>query len=301
MTTSFGAIPLKDVNGLVTVGTTEDDIQKIYGSLYSAGLISGGLITRSPSARTYTISAGVAAFPLVVDSSSPYKPQNQKTVLGPIPSASITVSAPTSGTRQDLIYARQLTPADDGDANIVVEVGTTLPPRSVLLNGFLVASTHTNSNQFTQNQNITYSIPYGASLGRLVSVSSSFNSAFGINAGNPTGRSTVASGTFWLPTDRLVSAQLTVSVSANLAVGFDNSKYCEAGYDLFIDNTKITTWTTMGLHQAWQEINWDIDITMQAGSHTVRVEHFRTAGPGTPRGRNSPYARLMVTDVGPIA
>ncbi|UDL16780.1 minor tail protein [Arthrobacter phage Atuin] len=304
MTTAFGANPLKDGNGLVTVGTTEDDIQRIYGSLYSAGLISGGLVTRSASTRTYTISAGVAAFPLVVDSSSPYKPQNQKTVLGAIPSASITVSAPPSGTRQDLIYARQLTPADDGDANIIVEVGPTLPPRSVLLNGFTVKSTDTNSNQFTQNQNIKYSIPYGASLGRLVYVSSSFNSVFAITQQNPTGRSTVGSGTFWLPTDRIVSAQLTVTLQANGAVGFDNSKYCEAGYDLFIDTTKVTTWTTMGLHQAWQEINWDIDMTMLAGSHSIRVEHFRAQGPGTPRGRYvnaaQPYARLMLVDIGPI-
>jgi hypothetical protein len=304
MTTGFGADPLKDGNGVVTVGTTAEDIRQITGSLYSAGLISGGVITTSPTALTYTVSAGVAAFPIVTDTSTPYKPQNQRTVLGPIPATTLTTTAPTSGTRTDIVYAKQLTPAADGDANIVVGIATTLPARAVALGTYTVTAGNTNSNAFTKTGSIVWSIPYGASLGRLVGVNSYFNSTFGITTGNPTGRSTVASGAFYLPTDRLLSVQLTVAVSANGAVGFDNSKYCEAGYDVFWDNNKLVSWTTMGLHQAWQEVNWDIDVSSNPGSHTIRVEHYRAAGPGTPRGRGlagAPYARLMVTDIGPIA
>jgi len=304
MTTGFGADPLKDGNGIVTVGTTAEDIRQITGSLYSAGLISGGVVTTSPTALTYTVSAGVAAFPIVKDTSTPYKPYNQRTVLGPIPATVLTTTAPTSGTRTDIVYAQQLTPAADGDANIVVKIGTTLPARAVALGTYTVSYNNANSNAFVKVGNIDWSIPYGASLGRLVAQNSYFNSPFGITTGNPTGRSTVASGAFHVPTDRLLSVQLTVAVSSENAVGFDNARYCEAGYDIFWDNVKLVTWTTMGLHQAWQEVNWDIDVSTNPGSHTIRVEHFRAKGPGTPRGRGaagSPYARLMVTDIGPIA
>jgi hypothetical protein len=306
MTTGFGADPLKDGNGVVTVGTTAEDLRQITGSLYSAGLISGGVITTSPSALTYTVSSGVAAFPIVADTSTPYKPQNQRTVLGPIPATSITVSAPVSGTRTDIVYAQQLTPTDDADANIVVRYGTALPARAVFLGSFTVSSGNTNSNAFVRSGDIKWSIPYGASLGRLVNITNMFNSAFTVAATGTQPRSTVGSGSFYVPTDRLVKVTLTVQVSANAAVGFDNSKYCEAAYDVFLDNIKQFTWTTMGLHQAWQEITFtgDLQLTGGAASRTIRVEHYRNVGPGTPRGRASagaPYARLVVEDIGPVA
>jgi hypothetical protein len=140
----------------------------------------------------------------------------------------------------------------------------------------------------------------------LVNITNMFNSAFTVAATGTQPRSTVGSGSFYVPTDRLVKVTLTVQVSANAAVGFDNSKYCEAAYDVFLDNIKQFTWTTMGLHQAWQEITFtgDLQLTGGAASRTIRVEHYRNVGPGTPRGRASagaPYARLVVEDIGPVA
>lgn len=297
MATSWGIDPLKDVDGKVTIGTTADDFRQIQGGLYTPGLISGGTVTVSVSSMTYTVAGGVAAYPIVTTG----VPQ---TVLGPVPSGTLTTTAATSGTRVDMIYAQQRTVAADGDPNIVLGIGTSLPARAVLLDAYIVGTTTTNTKAATRSVDIKYSIPYGASLGRLVNVTSTFNSVFGITQGNPTGRSTVASGLFYLPTQRLVSTQLTVALSANGAVGFDNSKYCEAAYDIFFDNIKTFTWTTMGLHQARQEINWDIDVAVQAGPHSIRVEHYKLTGPGNPRGWSStgnPYARLMLTDIGPIA
>ncbi|QFG12220.1 minor tail protein [Arthrobacter phage Racecar] len=307
MTTGFGAEPLKDGNGVVTVGTTSDDIQRVTGSLYSAGLISGGGVTTSPSALTYTVGSGVAAFPIVSDLSTPYKPQNQKTVLGPIPATTLTVTAPSSGTRTDIVYAQQLTPLDDNDATIVVNFGPTLPARAVQLAKFTVTAGNTSSNQFAKVADVKYSIPYGASLGRLVNYTSLFNSPFTVAPSGTQPRSTVGSGTFYLPTDRLIRVSLTATVSANLAVGFDNSKYCEAGYEVLLDNNIMFTWTTGGLHQAWQEYYWSGDIALAANpttARTIKVNHFRAQGPGTPRGRGinaaQPYARILVEDIGPM-
>lgn len=292
MTTGWGIDPLKS-GGVVTAGTTSADFRQIQGGLYSPGLISGGKITRSGSALTYTVSAGVAAFPIVTGT-------NPQTVLGPVPGVTVNTTAPSSGTRTDIIYAQQRQVSIEGDPNIVVAVGTSLPARAVMLDSYIVSSSNTNTNASVKTGNITYSIPYGASLGRLVNITSMFNTTF-----NTAAASTVGTGTFFLPTDRMVQVSLTVSVSANGAVGFSNTAYCEAGYDVYFDNVKIYSWTTMGLHQAWQEVYWMDYVQFSAGSHTIKVDQYRAQGPGTPRGRavnaTSPYAKIVVLDVGPVA
>jgi hypothetical protein len=300
MTTGFGADPVKDVNGNVTVGTTEQDIRQITGSLYSAGLISGGVVTRSASAMTYSVSAGVAAFPITVDASTPYKPENQRTVLGPIPAApSLATTAPSSGTRVDMIYAQQLTPTDDGDANVVVRIGTTLPARSVLLDAYIVSSTNTNTMATVKSVDIKYSIPYGAPRGTpWFSQRSTYNGTF-----NAT-HLAAASGSFFLPSDRVVSCNLNTSLNSNGAVGFDNSKYCEAAFAVYIDNIWKFTWTTQGLHQAMADYNWQEMLTIPAGTHTVRVDRWRSAGVGTPfqrYGQGNLGLLFEIRDVGPAA
>lgn len=293
MTTGFGIDPIKDANGLVTSGTTSEDIRQIYGSLYTAGLISGGLVTRSSSAHTYSVSTGVAAFPIVTDTSTPDKPQNRRTVLGPIPQTNLTTTLPTSGTRVDMIYAQQMTPANDSDNIIVVRIGTALPPRSVLLDAFIVSSTSASSSTYVRTGDITYSIPYGAS-GKLFAYRK--YSA----GGTVTTRRSIFTGSFHLPTDRLINVWLNAGLSSQYASAFDNSRYCEAGFDVYIDNIKIWTWSTVGLHQAWAEHHWsDID-TMKAGPHTYKVEAYRAISPGTPILRDRGIL-FVIQDVGPAA
>ena len=297
MAVSWGIDPLKDVDNKIIVGTTADDFRTIQGGLYSPGLISGGTVTRSASAMTYTVSGGVAAYPIVTSG----VPQ---TVLGPVPSGTLTTTAATTGTRLDMIYATQRTVGVDGDPNIVLGIGTSLPAKSVLLDAYIVTTTTANTLSTTRSVDIKWSIPYGASLGRLVNITNTFNSLFAVAASGTQPRSTIGTGTFYLPTDRLIKVSLTATASANNAVGFDNSKYCEAGYELLLDNVVQFTWTTGGLHQAWQETNWDGYLQPGLGSHTISVRHFRAQGPGTPRGRSvtgAPYARLIVEDIGPVA
>lgn len=284
MATSWGIDPLKDIDGNVTIGTSAADFRQIQGGLFTPGLISGGLVTRSASAMTYTVSAGVAAFPIVTGS-------NPQTVLGPIPSATVNTTAPTSGTRIDVVYARQRTVGIEGDPNIVIEVGPSLPANSVLLDSFIVSYTNTNTNATVRQGNIKYSIPYGASLGLLANRVSTFSGNFTVTA-------TDVTGSFYLPTDRLVRVTLTTSLSASGAYRFDNAKYCEAGYDFYFDDLKYFAWSSQGLHQAWAETSFTELKELSAGVHTYKTVRYRAQGPGTCVARNG--ARLQIQDVGPI-
>lgn len=290
MTTGWGIDPLKDGSGNVTVGTTAADFRQIQGGIYSPGLISGGLVTRSASSLTYTVAAGVAAFPIVTGT-------NPQTALGPIPAGSVVTTAPTSGSRVDLVYATQRTVTANGDPNIVLGVGTTLPARSVLLNGFTISAGNANTNATVQSANIAYSIPYGASLGLLVNKRSSF-------LGNFTVRADDITSSFYLPTDRLVRVTLDSTLSALGAVGFGTSAtYCEAGYDVFIDGGRYALWSSMGLHQAAAENSWSVYAQLTAGTHTIKTERYRQAGPGTCVARamvGTLGAQLTVEDIGPV-
>lgn len=293
MATSWGIDPLKDIDGIVTIGTTADDFRQIQGGLYSAGLISGGVITTSASALTYTVAPGVAAFPIVTTGA----PQ---TVLGPIPAATLTTTAAAAGTtRVDIVYAQQRLVSVEGDPNIVVAIGTSLPARAVLLDSFIVTPTTTNTSTATRNADIKYSIPYGAPRGTpWFSARSTFNGTF-----NDT-HVAAAAGTFYLPSDRMVSFNLSTSLNSSGAVKFDNTKYCEAAYAVYLDNVWKFTWTTQGLHQAMADYNWEERLTVPSGSHVVRVDRFRSAGPGTPfqrYGQGNLGLLFEVRDVGPVA
>lgn len=285
MATSWGIDPLKDVNGVVTMGTTAADFRQIQGGLYTPGLISGGKITRSASAMTYTVSAGVAAFPIVTGTT----PQ---TVLGPIPAGTLTTTAPSSGTRVDMVYAQQRTVAADGDPTIVLGYGTSLPARAVLLDAFIVSYNNTNTNAAVRQADIAYSIPYGASLGLVVNRQSTFVGDFTISA-------TDVSGSFYLPTTRLIRVSLMAGLSAAGAFRFDNAKYCEAGYDVFIDGVKKFAWTSQGLHQAWAEHFWSDTLEIAAGTHTYQTVRYRAQGPGTCVVRSG-GTRLQFEDIGPV-
>jgi hypothetical protein len=283
MATSWGIDPLKDVNGIVTMGTTAADFRQIQGALYSPGLISGGLVTRSASAMTYTVSNGVAAYPIVTGT-------NPQTVLGPVISGVVNTTAPVSGTRVDIVYATQRTVAVNGDPAIVLGVGTTLPANSVMLDAFIVSSSNTNTNAAVRQADIKYSIPYGASMGLLVNRKSTFVGGFSVSSND-------LSGSIYVPTTRLLRVSLQAGLSSQNAVGFDNSKYCEAGYDIYIDEVKKFGWTSQGLHQAWAETFWSDTIELPAGSHTYRTVRYRAAGTGMCMARGG--AIFQIQDVGP--
>jgi len=286
MTAGFGVEKAADGSG-----TTSGDIRKIFGGLYTPGLISGCLVTQSATDMTYVVSAGVVAIKTATD----------EIILAPVATTTVpTAAAPGSGTRTDYIYAKQDYPSVEGDANIVLGVGTSLPSRAVLIKKFIVSSGNTKTSQAVATGSIDYSIPYGASLGVLHKFQDTTVGTL------PTALTRKGSGTISLPTDRRLKFSLTTTIQANNAVGFDNSKYCEWGFLPNIDGGDFILWATPGLHQSLSTLYFEGYFNATAGTHTVNYGAVRISGPGTAYhyyGTLGGYGRVgtifQVEDAGP--
>lgn len=279
-------------NGNVVSGTTDTDVRKIWGGLYSPGIISGAKVTTSASAMSYTISAGVVAIQIATG----------EVVLAPVPQTTISTSAaPASGNRVDIIWVRQRFPSPDNTSEVIVECGTTLPSKALPLRRFSIPAGITNTNSAVATGNIDYSIPYGASLGIL----HKYKYTGSITVPNAITRA--GHGTIYLPTDRNVRFKYIGIHSAEGAVGFDNSKYTQLGCLPNVDGGDFVLWSSPGLHQAWQTVYFESTITLSAGSHTVNLGRFREVGPGNVKQWHGTYnnfgregATFTVEDAGPV-
>lgn len=293
MTSGFGVDKGADGSG-----TSSSDIRKIQGGLYSPGIISGCTITTSPSTMTYTVSPGVVAI----------KTAAGEIVLAPVPQTSVTsANGPANTTRNDIVYVQQRYPSIEGDANVVVGIGTSLPERAVKLRTYRVSAAQTNSNASVATDGIEYAIPYGTSLGKLHDWQNTYDGLISI----PLLRE--GHGSFTLPTDRRVRFSISVCLSAAGAYGFDNSKYCEW---FFLPNVQgptingdLVIWTTDGLHQAWATYNFEHYVDLPAGQYTTSIGCGRMVGPGQAvqhygidgNGYGRPGLYFLVEDIGPVA
>lgn len=289
--------------GVVTSGTNASDVRKVWGAIYTPGIIDGCVITRSGSAMTYTVSAGVVAI----------RTGQKEVVMAPVASGPVpTIAAPGSGTRIDLIYAEQRFPAS-GDSNVQVKVAqfatnaaVVLPANSVEIDRYQISAGQTNTNAAVRVGGIVYSIPYGASLGTLHHWQNTYDGLISqelLREGH---------GTFTLPTDRRVRFSISVTLSAQGASGFDNSKYCEWYFLPYIQgptiNGDMVIWTTDGLHQAWATYNFEHYADLPAGQYTTSIGAGRMVGPGTAiqhygidnAGFGRPGLYYLVQDIGPV-
>lgn len=288
MSSGFGIDPTKDgTTGVITSGTTSLDIRNITAGIYSPGVINGAIVSTSASNLTYNVSAGVVCFPLGTNES----------VLGPVPAVSgLATTAPASGSRTDIIYAQQRTPAIDGVSDVNVAVGTSLPPRSVMLGSYTVSAGQTKTSSAVKTGDINYSIPYGAGLGLIWQYRDTTNGTY-------TGRTTFHTHTNYLPTQRLIRITVATCHSAGSAVGFDNAHYCEAGFDVVVDGTLKTTHQTPGLMQAWGNYQWSDYYVLGQGTHIFSYDRYRITGPGSPYqhyGGGRIGTLISVEDVGPV-
>lgn len=278
-------------NGVATSGTTAQDVRQVWGALYTPGVINGASVSTTSSGWFYNVAAGVVAIRTAVG----------EVVLAPVPNVSVpTVAAPASGSRTDIIYARQKFPTTDNSSDVVVERGTTLPARSVELGRFIVSAGSSSTISAVRTGAVDYSIPYGASLGILHYWQDKQSKALPTTY-LPATRD--GYGTFYLPTDRQVSLKYTNIVSANNAGRFDDAAYCEYGFFPNVDGTDVVMWATPGLHQAWQSIHYEQIVNLSAGKHTVNIGVGRIVGPGVGRqwyGDYRPGAQFTVRDEGPV-
>ena len=275
MTVGWG-VDATVTNNVVTSGTTAADVRKVWGALYTPGVVNGCTITRSGSAMTYTVASGVVAI----------SPTVGEVIMAPVQGAPVpTTVAPGTGTRVDVVYAVQRQPAS-GDSNVALEVKSfateadIVPPAaSQELGRFLVSAGQTNTNAATVIGDVKYSIPYGGTLG----VIHYWQNKYDGDLTNGFGR--LGHGTYNLPTDRLVRYTYRTTLSSRGAIGFDNSKYVEYGF--LFNNDRIggsgdfVIHTTPGLHQAWATYEFNSLIVLPSGPNTFSLAETRIVGPGT--------------------
>lgn len=288
MTTGFGVD--RASNGS---GTSAVDIRKIQGGLYTPGVISGCLVTTSPSGMQYSITAGVVAI----------RAATNEIILAPVNATTITTSPASS--RTDIVYVKQRYPniAGEGDSEVVVGVGTTLPDRAVEIRRYNLSAGQTNTNQATVSGNVSYSIPYGATLGRLHYYQHTLT---GLGGSLP-GFTRYGHGSFYLPTDRLLRFKLTAVMASSGAAGFDNSRFCEYGFIPNLNGADFVLWSSGGLHQAWQTHYFEATINAPQGLNLVNCIFTKLQGPGTPvafygtggDGYGRRGIEFIVEDIGP--
>lgn len=266
MSTGFGVDPTKDGSGVITSGMSALDVRKINGALYTPGIISGCQVTTSASAMTYTVAAGVVA---IATATNPYN-----IVLAPVPATVLNTTAPGSGTRTDIIYVQQRFPGD-GDSEVVVNFGTSLPTNAVEIDRYTVGVGIGNTNAATHVGPINYSIPYGGKLPDLHYFEDTITGTL------PNGLTRRGYGSFTIPTDRRIRFSMTALLYAQGAAGFDNAHYCEYGFLPNLDGYDQMIWTSPGLHQAWATYQWEVFANVSAGTHTVNFGMQRMVGPGT--------------------
>lgn len=300
MTSGWGVDATKS-GSVITSGTEAADVRKVWGALYTPGVVQGALVTTSASAMTYTVSSGVVVV----------KTATGEAVMTPVQGAPLTVASPPgTGSRIDVIFAQQRFPVD-GDSYSVYrvlsfanEAAVSLPANSQEIRRYQVNAGPANTNAAVIMGGISYSIPYGATLGRLHYYQHTLS---GINGGLPDWQR-VGNGKFTLPTDRMLKFSITAVLSANGASGFDNSKYCEYSFLPNLNGGDFVIWQTPGLHQSWGTYYFEGTINAPAGENTVNCLFRKAVGPGTPMGHygtdSSGFGRrgieFVVEDIGPV-
>lgn len=274
MATGLGIDAVTDGSGNVS-GTSAQDVRRIWGGIYSPGILSGCNVTTSATDMTYTVKAGVAAIQTATDP--------RQVVLVPVPGIAVTANPVGATSRTDRIYVQQQIPGSTNDVVVGVAQGTSIPANSQLLATFTASanSTTTSTSYFTGS--MPYSVPYGANLGVFYAKTDTNNSA--ITKGTAV---TIGTGTFTLMTDRkcIFMADTTVSAlrpDGSRAVYFDNSAYTELTIEAWIDGVKEFAWNTPGLHQAWATYHFEKNVNLLSGEHTVTYKYYygTNHGPGT--------------------
>lgn len=277
------------VNGVATSGTTSSDVRKVWGSLFTPGVISGAVVSTSSSALEYSVSAGVVAISV----------STGEVVLAPVEAQALPTTAVTSGTRRDIVYARQNVPGTDKDSLVTVGVAATLPARAVALATYTVSAGNTKASQFVRSASTDYSIPYGSSGAALHSWRDTSNAIIA-------GPTSDGHGTFSLPTDRRVCISVDATLSSSVGTkGYIDAAWTEARYAPYVDGARMCQWFTPPLTAAWSTYHFENYFNLSAGQHTVYLGFDRQAGPAHPMrhysGENAhPGTLFMIRDAGVI-
>lgn len=264
MPTGVG-IDAMTVGGNIVGRTALDDRLLVRSGFHNLGIVMGCRVTGSATAMAYVIDSG--ADPVSVAVASRGGADGATTF--PITSGTVTTSAaPASGSRIDLIWARQNDPSK-GDADNLVTVGVTqgnaaptpvapaLPAGAVELARALVPSGATRGSATTLTPG-PHAIPYGTSLGVLHTATDTASTALTFGATTERGKATIV-----LPTPRRVEFVLRPTV-ATATAGQTGSML----YSFRLDGVDIVAFEHELTHY-WKTGLIAFDVTVPAGEHTV--------------------------------
>lgn len=248
MTSGFGVDPTI-VNGVITSGTTSEDIQRITGALFNPGVIQqAGPITGSSTAMTYRIPNGVVA----VSVGSGFR------ILSPYEITTLTVTTNGSTSpRVDKIYVRQNTPALNGNSNVEIRYTSgAIPVNSVQIGTMTVPAGATTTKNAVASGNLDWSVPYG-STGKVLYRYTDTTNGYVSNAPR------TINGTFYLPTDRTI--EIDTFNTLDMDSGDNNSLYTT----VHIDGIRRIAYAT-GMLTSWAQTHyWSTPLTLAAGTHSV--------------------------------
>lgn len=262
-------------NGGEVSGTSAQDVRRIWGALYSPGVITGCGVHASPTAMTYTVDQGVAAIGLSGSGNS------RQCVMVPVPSTVLTAAPNTSSsTRLDTIYVRQQIPGTTNDVVVELAQGTAVPANSQILAQHTASAGATTTSRSYFTGSVPYSVPYGANLGLFYTATDRSNATI------PKGkRVTAAAGSFTLMTDRkcIFAADLCISAlrpNGAEAMYFDNTAYVELIVEVLINGVREFSFNTPGLARAWGTYHFEEYVNLRSGTHSVAFRYYY----GTPQG-----------------
>lgn len=274
MATGFGVDPTKRSDGVITSGTTSEDIRRIIGSLMSPGIVGDtGLVTLSKTDMTATVSAGS-----VVISTG-----EKEAVIAPIPNTKVVLGAPSAGTLSWKIYAKQNFPSTDGDSEVIVAATSGQVPRNntLILDVIDISAGASVASSGVSTYDKRFSIPYGSSGGAIGWFTDTSNAIVDARHNEWIH---VWTKNFNLATDRKIKVEISPTLSAyradkvTPARAWNEADYTEMAYRVDIDGRTVVRFNTPGLSRAWTTYYFQHYENLLQGSHTLSIFMSRVSG-----------------------
>lgn len=198
-------------------------------------------------------------------------------VIFPVQAGSVSTTAgPSSGSRLDVVWARQLDPSK-GDSSNEVVLGVTqgqassgdpvepVPPVGAVVLGVLhVPQGMTRTNQVVLRRRGDQALPYGSSLGVLFDATDKSNSSLLRRV-----KTTMFTGEFTLPTKRWVELQLRPTISTPENV----DEHGSVQWAMYIDGRIFRT-NQLTFSMSWETKTWTEETKLERGRHTVEVIYW---------------------------
>lgn len=269
-------------------GTGADDLRRVLGGWYNQGVVSGCVVTGRTDLK-YAIAPGVVMNYLAGGSGV----GSAELVAMPIASVTVsTVAGPPTGTRTDYVCVGQDI-AGGPIEYIVLQTPPSSPGKWLVIAQFSVPAGMTRTSDATRSTSINYSTPYGSAGRYLVNKKDTFNNLIKNN------NLVNLSGTFTLPTARLVEVGVTVTVDSDVSTGIYDALFA----NIWVDGSRKVAFSTGKIDDNYPQVHhWTWNTDLSAGPHTISLERYEAHDTGKIRLRYAaggfPGTLLVVKDMG---